>query len=172
MDSILPDGPGPAPARQRRRQTTAIKESLRELSNQLALLNHHVSARLELRDSDLDCLDLVARHGPLSPSELARRAGLHPATMTGILDRLERGGWVSRERDPGAADRRAVAVRARRDRIPEIFGLYAGMNTLMDRICAGYTDAELRLLAGFLRRTAGAGREAAGQLACDRDAGG
>jgi MarR family len=40
------------------------------------------------------CLDLITRHGPLSPSAPARRAGLHPATMTGILDRLERGGWV------------------------------------------------------------------------------
>jgi len=81
-------------ARHRRRLTTAIKESLRELSIQLSLLNHHVSGRLELNDVDLDCLDLISRHGPLSPSALARRAGLHPATITGILDRLERGGWV------------------------------------------------------------------------------
>jgi len=152
-------------ARRRRRQTIAIKESLRELSAQLALLNHRVSARLDLRDIDLDCLDLVARHGPLSPSELARRAGLHPATMTGILDRLERGGWITRERDPGAADRRAVTVRARRDRNQEIFRLYARMNTLMDQICAGYTEAELGLLDDFLRRTTGAGHEASDELA-------
>jgi DNA-binding MarR family transcriptional regulator len=163
MNSIVSEGPGAA--RRRRRQTAAIKDSLRELSNQLALLNHRVSARLDLKDTDLDCLELVARHGPLSPSELARRAGLHPATMTGILDRLERGGWVTRDRDQGAADRRAVTVRARRDRNPEIFGLYAGMNTLMDQICAGYSDAELGLVAGFLQRTADAGREATDQLA-------
>jgi len=61
-------------ARHRRRLTTAIKESLRELSIQLSLLNHHVSGRLELNDVDLDCLDLISRHGPLSPSALARRA--------------------------------------------------------------------------------------------------
>jgi DNA-binding MarR family transcriptional regulator len=159
------------PGRRRRRQITAIKESLRELSSQLSLLDHRVSARLDLKDTDLDCLDLVLRHGPLSPSELARRAGLHPATMTGVLDRLERGGWVSRERDPGAADRRAVTVRARRDRNHEIFGLYAGMNTLMDQICAGYTDTELRFLAGFLRRTSAAGQEATEQLAAAAEPG-
>src|SRR6266536_760348 len=68
--------------RRRRRSTTAIKEALRELSIQLSLLNHHVGAHLDLNHVDLDCLDLINRHGPLSPSALARRAGLHPATAT------------------------------------------------------------------------------------------
>src|SRR5919201_6507037 len=107
MSSISTSAAG---ARRRRRVTTAIKDSLRELGNQLALLSHQVGAHLDLRDVDLDCLELVNRHGPLSPSALARRAGLHPATMTGILDRLERGGWVARDRDP--SDPRAVLVRA------------------------------------------------------------
>src|ERR687895_1870933 len=115
--------------RRRRRSTRAIKESLRELSIQLSLLNHHVGAHLDLKDVDLDCLDLIVRHGPLSPTALARRAGLHPATMTGILDRLERAGWVTRERDP--ADRRAVTVRALPDRGHEVYKLYAGMNGAM-----------------------------------------
>jgi DNA-binding MarR family transcriptional regulator len=154
-------------ARRRRRTTVAIKDSLRELSNQLSLLNHQVGAKVELKDVDLECLDLISRHGPISPSALARRAGLHPATMTGILDRLERGGWVVRERDPDATDRRAVAVRALRDRGGELLSLYAGMNGSMDELCAGYTEAELELLADFLRRTTDAGRVATEELAVD-----
>ena len=39
---------------------------------------------------------------------------LSPEDRTGILDRLERGGWVARDRD--LADRRAVTVRALRGR--------------------------------------------------------
>jgi DNA-binding MarR family transcriptional regulator len=107
-------------ARRRRRSVTAIKESMRELAIQLSLLNHQVGAHLDLKDVDLACLDTIARHGPLSPTALARSAGLHPATVTGILDRLERGGWVARDRDP--ADRRAVLVRALRDRTPRSSG--------------------------------------------------
>jgi DNA-binding MarR family transcriptional regulator len=163
MDSIAPEA---AEARRRRRRlTTVIKESLRELRSQLSLLNHQVSAHIELKDVDLDCLELINRHGPISPSALARSAGLHPATLTGILDRLERGGWVARDRDP--SDRRAVVIRARRDRGAELFRLYAGMNTAMDELCAGYTDAELELLADFLRRTVDAGRGATDELAGD-----
>ena len=154
-------------ARARRRLITTIKESLREMSTQLSLLNHHVSARVDLKDVDLNCLDLIARHGPISPTALARRAGLHPATVTGILDRLQRGGWVVRDRDPGATDRRSVAVWPLRERGADLYRLYSGMNTSLDEICAGYTDDELELLAGFLRRTTDAGQSAAADLAPD-----
>jgi len=145
--------------------TAAIRDALRELGIQLSLLNHRVGARLELKDVDLDCLDLIDRDGPLSPSELARRAGLHPATMTGILDRLERSGWVTRERDPD--DRRAVRVRAPRKRNAELMRLYSGMSRSMNKILAGYEDSELELLADFLRRTTDAGRSATDELAGD-----
>jgi DNA-binding MarR family transcriptional regulator len=151
--------------RRRRRLSTAVKESLRELSIQLSLLSHHVGVRVDLKDVDLDCLDLINRAGPLSPSAIARRAGLHPATMTGIIDRLERGGWVARDR--GTSDRRAVLIRALRDRNSELLHLYSGMNTSLDQICAGYSEAELHLLADFLRRTADAGRTATDELASD-----
>jgi hypothetical protein len=39
------------------------------------------------------------------------------------------------------------------------------MNASMDQICAGYTGPELELLAGFLSRTASAGRAATDALA-------
>lgn len=151
--------------RHRGQLTAAIRDALRELGIQLSLLNHRVGARLELKDVDLDCLDLIDRDGPLSPSELARRAGLHPATMTGILDRLERSGWVTRERDPD--DRRAVRVRAPRKRNAELMRLYSGMSRSMNKILAGYEDSELELLADFLRRTTDAGRSATDELAGD-----
>jgi hypothetical protein len=84
--------------------------------------------------------------------------------MTGILDRLQRGGWVSRDRGPktagpsssGCAASGRGAVR-----------LYAGMNSSLDRICAGYGGGQLELLADPLRRATDAGRSATGELAAD-----
>jgi DNA-binding MarR family transcriptional regulator len=151
--------------RRRQQLNAEIRAALRELGIQLALLSHHVSARLELKDVDLDCLNLIDSHGPLSPSALARRSGLHPATITGILDRLERGGWVIRERDP--SDRRGVLVRALRERNADLMRLYSGMNVSMNKHLAGYEDNELELLADFLRRTTNAGQHAADELADD-----
>jgi len=40
--------------------------------------------------------------------ELARLAGLEPSTMTGLLDRMERDGFVTRQDDPG--DRRVQVI--------------------------------------------------------------
>lgn len=131
---------------------------MRQLRNQLSTYNRQVGVCVSLKDVDLDCLDLINLHGSLSPTELARRANLHPATMTGILDRLERGGWVARERD--IIDRRAVVVKALRTRNPEIYRLLAPMNQALEHICADYTDAELELLTAFLHRVTDAGHQA------------
>jgi len=129
-----------------------IGGALLELRAQLAMLNHRVGARVDLKDVDLDCLELLNRHGPHSPSALARRAGLHPATMTGILDRLERAGWVARDRDP--ADRRSVLVRVRPERTAEVGRLYARADEPLRELCATYSTRDLAVIEGFLTRAA------------------
>ncbi|MFJ6568727.1 MarR family transcriptional regulator [Streptomyces sp. NPDC091292] len=164
MNPVEHGDPGEA-ARRRRRATVEVKQGLRELGAELTLLNRQVGTRLGLKDIDLDCLDLINTHGPLSPTALARRAGLHAATTTGVLDRLERAGWVARDRDP--SDRRAFLIRALRERNAELLELFAGMNTSLDQICADYDPTELERLANFLHRTATAGRNATEELTAD-----
>ncbi|QVQ51574.1 MarR family transcriptional regulator [Spiractinospora alimapuensis] len=159
-------------AKRRRRVTAELKRSLREMGNQLSLLNRHVGARVRLKDVDLDCLELINRHDGITPSVLARHTGLHPATVTGVLDRLESGGWVTRERAVTPTDRRAVTVRALRERNSELARLYSGMSAAMDDLCADYTEAELELIAGFIHQVTHAGEHAADDIASDerRDA--
>lgn len=149
-----------------RRAAAEIQRGLRELAPQMTVLNHRVGARMGLNDADLHCLELIGQIGPVSPSALAKRTGLHPATMTGVLDRLERGGWVVRERDPG--DRRAVVVRALPEQGGELYRTYGGMRDALSEICAGYTEEELRLISGFLTRCAEACEREADVLAADQ----
>jgi DNA-binding MarR family transcriptional regulator len=140
----------------------AIREALRDLSAELSLLSQRISGHLELKGTDLQCLDLIDSRGPLSPGSLARLAGLHPATMTGVIDRLERGGWITRERDP--SDRRGVVLQPVPGRRADVLRLASGMNAEVAKICADYSSDDLKLIATFLRRTADAGRTASTQL--------
>lgn len=141
----------------------SVRRTLNEVALQLSLLQRRVGARLELKDADLECFNIVHNEGPLSPGVIARRAGLHAATVTGVLDRLERGRWVVRERDPD--NRRQVLVRARKERNRELFGLLSGMNSAMGDILAGYSIEELEVIADFLDRTVDAGKRATDDLA-------
>ncbi len=170
-DAPTPDDtaarPDRAATRRRRQLTVAVRDALGEVNIQLALLNRRFGGRVELRDIDWTCLHLINRLGPISPTALAHRAGIHPATLTGILDRLQKGGWVVRERDPHSADRRAVTLRPVRERNAALFELFSGMNHRMEVVCEDYSEAELEIIADFLHRTATAGGESAQELAAD-----
>ena len=141
----------------------AVFDGLRDLRVELAVLNHRVGKRIRLRDLDLDCLDVIARDGPISPSALAGRLGVHLATMTGVLDRLEQGGWVTRDRAP--EDRRAVALAAPPERQRQIYAEFDGMNTRMRDVLRGYSDNQLDTIVDFLHRTAAAGRASSDDIA-------
>ena len=146
----------------RRRGIAEAKMQLRELRLELGTLSHLVGARIQLKDSDLDTLDVITRHGPLTPTTLARRTGIHLATLTGILNRLEAAGWIVRERVD--SDRRAIAIRAVPDRQRDVFQLYSGMNASLDEILGSYSADELTVIVDFLRRATHAGRAAAEEL--------
>lgn len=148
--------------RSRRRGIADAKLRLRELRLELGALNHFVGTRIQLKDSDLDTLDVISRHGPLSPSTLARRTGVHLATLTGVLNRLEEAGWIVRERV--ASDRRAIVLKAVPDRQREVFQLYEGMNASLDEILGDYSADELTVIVDFLRRATVAGRAAVEDL--------
>jgi len=153
---------GGGQAGRRGRLNQAIREALRDLGAELSLLSQRISGHLDLKGTDLRCLDLIDMHGPLSPGTLARMAGLHPATLTGVIDRLERGGWIRRERDP--SDRRGVILQPVPGRRAEVQRLASGMNAEVAKICADYSTDNLELIASFLRRTADAGRTASLRL--------
>ncbi len=67
-------------------------------------------APLGLAPRQFGALALLADEGPLSQQRLGERMGVDRTTMVALVDGLERGGLVERERNPD--DRRAYALRA------------------------------------------------------------
>jgi DNA-binding MarR family transcriptional regulator len=109
-----------------------LRNVLRELRIELSIATRRVAAATGLNDSDLDVLDVLARFGAQSPTALARRMGIHPATMTGVLTRLEKAGWILRRRD--GTDRRSVQVEP--SGFDRLHALYLDGNNRLDAIAA------------------------------------
>lgn len=133
-----------------------LRDSLRELRIELAINARRVAAASGLNDSDLDVLDVLDRFGPQSPTTLARRIGIHPATMTGVLTRLENAGWVVRRRE--LPDRRSVQIESTGfDRLTEA---YRDANRRLDEVAASLDPHDGAVIVDYLRRVAAAARSA------------
>ena len=94
--------------------------------------------------------------GPRTPTELAESAGVTRATMTGLIDTLERDNLVRREPDPN--DRRMMSVRLTpraerflRELLPSHFELTA---RLMQPLAEPERKTMVRLLNKLLNRAA------------------
>ena len=85
-----------------------INESLLRLIAGVVLHNQVVAQRIGLGGSDSQFVSLLNVHGPLTAGRLAELSGLTTGTVTGVIDRLERAGYVRRHRDE--SDRRRVLV--------------------------------------------------------------
>jgi DNA-binding MarR family transcriptional regulator len=64
--------------------------------------------RLGVSPSDFDALLLIDATGPLTAGRIADATALTTGAITGLIDRLERAGWVQRTRHE--ADRRQVLI--------------------------------------------------------------
>ena len=119
------------------------------MTAQSVLISDAVSARFGLASSDLECLDLALLSGGATAGEFARATGLTTGAITGVIDRLERAGYVRRERDP--ADRRKVVVRARPAMTRRIAPVYDSLQREMTALWSRYRDDELDLILSFLK---------------------
>jgi DNA-binding MarR family transcriptional regulator len=124
----------------------------REHSDATVLFHSTIAARLDLHPTDYKTLSILERLGPLSAGEIARRSGLATASVTNLIDRLERKGFVRRLAD--ARDRRRVLVEPAADRITAARKLFASTSASLERLLARYSDRQLAIIADFLARNA------------------
>lgn len=83
--------------------------SLRKITQAISLHSRDLNRRYGLTGPQLVILNEIANHTSLSVTELARCISLSQATVTDILNRLDKKGLVERTRDD--ADRRRVMIK-------------------------------------------------------------
>lgn len=134
----------------RGRTLAELDRELRLLSTRSVLLSQTIASRLGISPADLETMDLLSIHGPLTAGRLAELTGLTTGAITGVVDRLERAGFVRRERD--ATDRRRVIVHLISDRARKVGKIFEPLAQAMAELTRHYSDEQLALILDYTRR--------------------
>ncbi|MFE0021566.1 MarR family winged helix-turn-helix transcriptional regulator [Amycolatopsis sp. NPDC059021] len=118
-------------------------------SSTLTVLRHaKIAARMGLSSTDHRSLDLIGQAGePLSAGRIAELTGLSTGTITGVVDRLEKAGLVSRIRDP--VDRRRVLVTVVADAADRYAPFVQETTDLVRAVIAQFSPEERRAIERF-----------------------
>ncbi len=127
-------------------------DEMRETTTVTILFHQAIADRLGMNITDHKCAGILARSGPITAGELARRTGLTTGAITGVIDRLERAGFARRARDP--SDRRKVIIQPDPKRIErKIVPLFDSMGRAAARLYERYSAQELSLILDFATRS-------------------
>jgi len=95
-------------------------------------------------------LGVLRDHGAMSPSDLGERLIVTRATVTGLLDSLERRGFVERSRNP--ADRRSLMVEITPDGLVVLQALRTLIHRHEQSWMSSFSEAELGAYIATLHR--------------------
>jgi DNA-binding MarR family transcriptional regulator len=139
-------GTGDGPDRQVLDRLAALGH---ELSQATVLFHAQVAEHVGLSSTDHKCLDLaVQAERPLTAGQIAEMSGLSTGAVTGVIDRLERAGFVRRVRDPH--DRRKVLVEVSRGSLARYGDVFEGLAAALEGTVADYTPEELAAIERYL----------------------
>jgi len=125
--------------------------AVRKMGAQSVITSRTVADRFGLHMTDLEVLDLIFLREQVSAGELADVTGLTSGSVTALIDRLTKAGYVERCDDP--SDRRKVLVRVRHDAIEPIKSLYMAIQKKMFALWSTFEARDLEVIADFLTRS-------------------
>ena len=142
---------GGAKPQERAELELAFATAMRRTGSLMQLMNQAAADRIGINATDLNCLNILSFSGHMTAGELARATGLTTASITGVIDRLEEAGYVTRERDPH--DRRRVVVTLSLDRaMRNVASVFLPVMRDWRELAARYSDDELRVIVDFYAR--------------------
>ena len=129
----------------------AVITALRETSANSVMYSQATADRAGLHSTDMESLDHLLLRGPMTAGRLSELTGLTSGTMTALIDRLERAGYVRRER--GAQDRRQVLVVPVEEKIARDLGpITQPLGEAVYAVLEAYSEQELQVIFRFLNQ--------------------
>ena len=125
--------------------------AVRKMGGQSIIISRTVADRFGMHMTDLEVLDLIFLRGEVSAGDLASATGLTSGSVTALIDRLAKAGYVERCDDP--SDRRKVLVRIRPENIEPIKATYMSMQKRMFELWSGFEPHDLEVIIDFVTRS-------------------
>ncbi|OLB73718.1 MAG: hypothetical protein AUI14_25440 [Actinobacteria bacterium 13_2_20CM_2_71_6] len=126
----------------------ALTQELFELGIAIDLVGNATAGRLGINQTDLICLELLLRRGPMGAGEVAAALGLTTAAISAMATRLEAGGYAYREMDP--KDRRRVLLHASPSGARQAYSLFDDLYRAADKLHSQYRERDQKLLLDLL----------------------
>ena len=123
---------------------------MREQSALTVMFHTKAAEQMGLSATDEKCLDLAMRaDGPLTAGRIAELSGLSTGAVTGVIDRLERVGFVRRVRDPH--DRRKVLVEVEPANFEKFGHLFQKAQESLVEVLGHFDAAEQAVIERYLQ---------------------
>lgn len=125
-----------------------VVTSAREFVIASVLFKNIIGKKLGLNITDNGCLNYLLIRGSASPAELAKYSGLTTGSVTTMIDRLEKLGYIFRK--PNPKDRRALEIHISDTARNAIIPLTRPAQSAQIDLMKVYTDEELDMIAAFV----------------------
>lgn len=130
----------------------ALNTALQRNGSRTVLFTHGIAQRLGLSAIEFECYSLLLDEGPMTAGQLGLASGLSSGGVTGLVSRLLRAGYVTRERDTKDGRRVIITAVVTSQIEAQLRQLYTPAAQALAGVMALYTDRELELLTDFLGR--------------------
>lgn len=140
----------------------AVLQAIYANSTAAVFFHTAIAARVGLGPTEEKTLLLLSGAGSFTAGDIARHTGLTTASVTDLIDRLERKGFVRRVRD--SKDRRRVIVEPDRAKLAELAEVFSSFQELFAGFLDTYSDEQLSTITDYLNRATQYSHEAIAKL--------
>lgn len=111
-----------------------------------------VAQRSGMNLTDLQCINILTSTGPITAGRLAEMMGLTTGAITGVINRMEKAGYVRREKDPN--DGRRVVIQPILEELERVgAGFFGSQGRELEDLISDYDDRDLAVILDLMRKS-------------------
>ncbi|MDM5220000.1 MarR family transcriptional regulator [Peribacillus sp. NJ11] len=126
----------------------SLTHRLQRYGMRSVLFQQNMAHKIGVSHTDLKSAEILNETGPITAGELSKITGLSTGSVTALINRLEKSGYVKRERDQ--LDGRRVMIAPIPKRQEQIKSHYQSLSMATKELCSAYNEQELILINQFV----------------------